>query len=169
MKNLKVITLTIVLALCTIFTNAAPAPGGLIDKITNAYLDVKNALVTGDANAVKLKAAELFKDLSAAPDKSLSPAQQAILKKYQVKLLFDSRHMSESTAIDHQREHFATLSQNMFSLLKDAKMNTFPVYQQYCPMKKAYWLSESNEIKNPYFGDKMLDCGKVTETLAPGK
>ncbi|MDP9078481.1 MAG: DUF3347 domain-containing protein [Bacteroidota bacterium] len=169
MKNLKAITLTIVLALCTILTNAKPAPAGFIDKITNAYLDVKNALISGDGNAVKLKAAELLKDLSTIPDKSLNPAQQAILQKYQTKLLFDSRHMSETTVIDHQREHFASLSQNMYSLLKGVKMNTATIYQEYCPMKKAYWLSESNEIKNPYFGSKMLDCGKVTETLAPAK
>ncbi|MCR8561239.1 DUF3347 domain-containing protein [Mucilaginibacter sp. BJC16-A38] len=169
MKNLKVITLTIVLALCTILTNAKPAPAGFIDKITNAYLDVKNALISGDGNAVKLKAAELLKDLSTIPDKSLNPAQQAILQKYQTKLLFDSRHMSETTVIDHQREHFASLSQNMYSLLKGVKLNTATIYQEYCPMKKAYWLSESNEIKNPYFGSKMLDCGKVTETLAPAK
>jgi len=155
--------------LCIILANANPAPAGFIDKITNAYLDVKNALVSSDGNAVKLKAAELFKALSVKPDNSLSPAQQAILQKYQTKLLFDSRHMSETTDVDHQREHFASLSQNMYSLLKGVKMNSATIYQEYCPMKKAYWLSESNQIKNPYFGSKMPDCGKVTETLAPAK
>lgn len=38
------------------------------------------------------------------------------------------------------------------------------VYYQYCPMKKAYWLSMEKEIKNPYYGSSMLTCGKVIET-----
>jgi len=32
-------------------------------------------------------------------------------------------------------------------------------------MKKAYWLSSEAAIKNPYFGNAMLACGKITETL----
>jgi hypothetical protein len=32
-------------------------------------------------------------------------------------------------------------------------------------MKKASWLSETEEVRNPYYGDDMLECGKVTATL----
>ena len=169
MKTLKTLALTLVLAFSTILANALPASNNSIDKIINAYLDVKNALVNGDGNVVKTKAKDLLTALSAKPDASLTAAQQKILAKYQEKLLFDSRHMSETTEIDHQREHFASLSKNMYEVVKGVKMNTAPIYEQYCPMKKAYWLSESDQIKNPYFGSKMLTCGKVTETLAPVK
>jgi hypothetical protein len=31
--------------------------------------------------------------------------------------------------------------------------------------KGAYWLSAESEIKNPYFGKKMLECGEVTDSL----
>jgi hypothetical protein len=31
--------------------------------------------------------------------------------------------------------------------------------------KGAMWLSESKEIKNPYFGDKMMECGSVEEEI----
>jgi hypothetical protein len=43
------------------------------------------------------------------------------------------------------------------------------VYVAYCPMANnnegANWLSNDKEIKNPYFGDKMLRCGSVKETI----
>ena len=29
----------------------------------------------------------------------------------------------------------------------------------------AYWLSNSKEIYNPYFGDMMLNCGRVADTF----
>ena len=31
--------------------------------------------------------------------------------------------------------------------------------------KGAYWLSDIEEIENPYFGDEMLKCGETRETL----
>ena len=42
-------------------------------------------------------------------------------------------------------------------------------YVQHCPMANdnngADWLSKEKEIKNPYYGDKMLKCGMVSETI----
>jgi len=32
-------------------------------------------------------------------------------------------------------------------------------------MKKATWLSSNKTIKNPYYGNAMLTCGQVTETM----
>ena len=43
------------------------------------------------------------------------------------------------------------------------------MYKQFCPMafndQGGYWLSNSKEVRNPYFGDKMLKCGMVKVTL----
>jgi len=42
-------------------------------------------------------------------------------------------------------------------------------FYDYCPMafnnEGAYWLSDQAAIRNPYFGDAMLTCGTVKETL----
>ncbi len=70
--------------------------------------------------------------------------------------------------IDHQREHFETLSKDVYDLVK-----AFPagqtLYQAHCPMyndgKGAIWLSETKAIKNPYYGKKMITCGSVKETI----
>jgi hypothetical protein len=29
----------------------------------------------------------------------------------------------------------------------------------------GYWLSDSKEIRNPYYGEKMLVCGNVEKTF----
>jgi len=31
--------------------------------------------------------------------------------------------------------------------------------------KGAYWLSNEAAIRNPYFGDEMLECGKVEDSV----
>jgi len=164
MKTLKTLTIALVFAFATIQANAQSTS---VDKIAQAYLGLKNALVASDATVAKAKAAVLLTALSAPADKSLKPAQQKLLAANLEKLKFDSRHISESSAIDHQREHFESLSKNMYTVLSGLKANSTVLYEQYCPMKKAYWLSENKTIQNPYYGKTMPDCGEVKATLAP--
>ncbi|MGY4537426.1 hypothetical protein ACVW0P_001845 [Mucilaginibacter sp. UYNi724] len=158
---MKAIFLALLLS-CTILM--ANAQNAAIDKVTTSYIGVKNALVGSNAALAKTRSAELLEALSASV-KGLKPAQQKLLATYLDKLKFDSRHISQTTVIDHQREHFESLSKNMYSLLSALKLNGTTLYQQYCPMKRAAWLSETEDIRNPYYGDDMLDCGKVTATL----
>lgn len=87
------------------------------------------------------------------------------MEKYRNALLKDAEEISKSKEIKQQRELFAGFSANMVALAKAVKLTAEPVYQQYCPMKKASRLSSNKAIKNPYFGNAMLTCGKVTETL----
>ena len=165
MKTLKITFTILVLAFSVSFANAQ----NNINTITTAYFGLKNALATGNGIAAQGKAKDLLAALS-APETGLKPDQKKLFDSYAEKLKFDSRHISEVAVIDHQREHFASLSKNMFEVLKGLKMNSAVVYQDYCPMKKAYWLSETAAIKNPYYNDKeMATCGKVTASLAPAK
>jgi hypothetical protein len=161
MKNIKLVALIAILSISTFITNAQ----NKIDQLTKDYYGVKNALVAGKANDAQNNAKTLFAALSDHPDQGLNPQQQKVLSAYIDKLKFDSRHISEVSAIEHQREHFASLSKNWYDVLKALKLNSAIVYVQYCPMKKAYWLSETSPIQNPYYSDTMPDCGKTAATL----
>ncbi|UJH91890.1 DUF3347 domain-containing protein [Antarcticibacterium sp. 1MA-6-2] len=70
--------------------------------------------------------------------------------------------------IAHQREHFDILSVDLVDML-EITGSPKTLYQQFCPMynsnKGAIWLSASEEIKNPYFGQKMLTCGEVQKEI----
>jgi len=161
---MKKIILSLVLMLLVYMVKAQNAS---VDKVTSAYIGVKNALVGSNATLAKSRSKELADALSSLKD--LTPTQQKTANAYLDKLKFDSRHISETTKIDYQREHFQTLSTNMFSLLSALKLNGNTLYQQYCPMKKAAWLSESEDIRNPYYGDQMMECGTVKAKLAAAK
>jgi Cu(I)/Ag(I) efflux system membrane fusion protein len=68
-----------------------------------------------------------------------------------------------------QRIAYAAFNDAFYNTVKTFGLGQGTVYYQYCPMangnKGAYWLSEINEIKNPYFGEKMLSCGETRETF----
>ena len=83
-------------------------------------------------------------------------------------LTANAEKIAASKDVAKQREIFALLSKNMYELVKVSKQET-PVYYQHCPMynngKGANWLSKENIVKNPYYGSKMLSCGKTVETI----
>lgn len=137
--------------------------------VISAYYGVKNALIISDAAATSTKAKDLLTAIATFPTDKLSAADKTNWTKYAAKLQFDTRHIAENSNIGHQRENFATLSENMFAAIKALKLNTAVVYRAYCPMKKTYWLSEAAAIKNPYYGNEMLTCGEVKQTLPAAK
>lgn len=136
------------------------------DKVTASYIALKNALVGSNAPLAQTRSKELLNSLAVKPT-GLKPEQQALYSKFADKLKSNSRHISQTAVLARQREYFSGLSKNMYALLSGLKSNSSPLYQQYCPMKKASWLSETEDIRNPYYGDKMLECGTVTATLNP--
>jgi hypothetical protein len=155
----------IVLLLATVAINVkAQATNATVNNVVTAYLDVKNALAADNGATAEAKAKILTTQIAAVQLKD-----QAAWKKYADKLSFDARHISETKAIDHQREHFASLSKNLYAVLKTLNANTQTLYWQYCPMKKSSWLSDVEAIENPYYGKEMLECGSVKETLKATK
>jgi len=68
-----------------------------------------------------------------------------------------------------QRQAFSSFSDALYKSLKEFGAGGIMVYYAQCPMANnnsgAYWLSDSKEIRNPYFGSEMLTCGKVKETI----
>ena len=56
------------------------------------------------------------------------------------------------------REAFKPLSASVVKYRADHKIKG-PYREAYCPMAKASWLQTEKEIKNPYYGKEMLDCG----------
>ncbi|GAC1313677.1 MAG: hypothetical protein NVSMB24_37270 [Mucilaginibacter sp.] len=130
-----------------------------------SYYNIKDALIKSNSGDAASHAGEFLKAVNGVDMKSLPAADMTAFMSLQEKLVFDARDISEGKDIAHQREHFANLSANFFKLAKAVKLTDKPVYYTYCPMKKSYWLSADAGIKNPYFGNQMLTCGKVTETL----
>ena len=165
MKTLKITILSALAALFfTMNGNAQDkALSGPVNTVITNYLALKNTLITGDGNAAEPKAKALLTSLGEISKAGLSTDQTALI----TKLEFDRRHISEVNKIAHQREHFASLSNNLYTLVKKLKVNNTVLYRQYCTMTKAYYLSETDKGKDPYMG--MANCSKVTETLPAAK
>lgn len=115
------------------------------------YLTIKDALVASNSNDAKKGATALQKSLKEVSGSTA--ASEAASK------------IAASKDLKVQREVFSKLSEEMATLIKGGKLSMGSLYLDYCPMAKSSWLSNEKEIKNPYFGEQMLNCGSVKETI----
>ena len=140
-----------------------------LTEVLSAYLALKNALANDDGKTAEAKAKTLLSEIDKVPMDKLKSDQHTAWIKYMKKLSYDAEHISETDKTEHQREHFVTLSKNMYTVAKAFNTNEATLYYQYCPMandgKGAYWLSEKEKISNPYMGKKMPTCGSTKETI----
>ena len=136
-----------------------------LSKMLTNYYGVKNALIADDGKTANSQAGEFVKMLASVPMAKMNAEQHTIFMGLSEKVKLDAQNISETKDVKNQRERFNDLSNNFFTMLKGLNANEQPVYQQYCPMAKGYWLSDNSAVKNPYYGKAMLTCGKVTETL----
>jgi len=161
-KGFIVLACTLTLSIAAQAKKATASP---LPTVLTLYYEVKNALVSADAATASKKAGEMLSVIKAVDVKTLSAEEQTAFSPLKDKLGADAKRISEAKDIEKQREHFSALSLNMFTLAKAVKISTQPVYQDYCPMKKAYWLSSEKDIKNPYYGSQMLACGSIKNTI----
>ena len=140
-----------------------------LNTVFDQYIILKNAFVQSDVKKA---------------NKAAQKVQQA-LSKVDMKLLTGDAHMQwmdlsgnldkqikliiSSDKIEDQRMAFSEFSDQFYKAVKTFGLMGKTAYYQFCPMAKngkgAYWLSEIKDIRNPYFGKKMIDCGETKETL----
>lgn len=139
-----------------------------LQPVFDAYFMLKDALVEGDNKKAGGIAAQLKQAIKTVKMEKLAPAEHDVWMKLMPDLASDAEHIAESKDIAHQRDHFMSLSKNLYTLMTVAKPEK-PVYYQQCPManngKGANWLSRESGIRNPYLGAQMLTCGKTVETI----
>ncbi|ADB36392.1 DUF3347 domain-containing protein [Spirosoma linguale] len=129
----------------------------------SAYYSVKDALVSTDAAKAKASATTLVVALGKVDAARLSASDKKNLATAKAR----ATTISRTADVNAQRTQFEALSTSMIALAKATK--PAKTYVQYCPMaaegKGAFWLSDKREVRNPYYGDKMLKCGSVKEEI----
>ena len=125
------------------------------NTILKQYLKLKDALVLSDATKTQEAAKALQQSLAAT-------------KGYEASLsAVDS--IAKTSDLVQQRKTFTNLSNQLIPVFRKAALTKGAVYVQFCPMANegdgGYWLAQEEEVRNPYYGDEMLNCGEVKETI----
>lgn len=125
---------------------------GMVGKVFNNYLEIEASLVRSDLDDAKAAASNLAESFT---------QERAALKSI-------AQQMAEAENIEDFRKHFSDFTEEVEPLLTES-ISEGSIYKQFCPMAfdnaGAYWFSDAEEIKNPYFGEKMLRCGSTKKVI----
>jgi hypothetical protein len=152
-----------------------------INKVVDAYLQLKNAFVEADTNSIKLKTNDFINILNKIDTAELKKDTSSIYETV-ISTINDIRSNAESITkqynIIEMRRDFSSLTDMMFpSFFYAIKYEGPTLYLQNCPMAfddsvPANWISNSSEIMNPYLGKKhpkyqagMLNCGEIKDSI----
>lgn len=84
------------------------------------------------------------------------------------KIVTAATNIVTNADVNVQREAFSELTKSMDAILEGA-LKSGEIYKQYCRMafegKEDFWYSNSKEIRNPFFVDKMLNCYRIEATI----
>ena len=140
-----------------------------INGILQIYLKMKNDFANDDSKGAATAGKTMLKAFNDFDKSILGDNEKKTFEDIAADAKENAEHIGENEGnIKHQREHFDMLSKDMYELVKTSAAGE-PIYVDYCPMyndnKGAMWLSETKDIKNPYFGKEMETCGSVKEEL----
>lgn len=139
-----------------------------LKAVFDNYFLVKDALITSNGISTASASKELVTAINNVKMDKLDMDVHMVWMKVVNTIQKDAENIANTKDVKIQRDHFTTLSKDIYTLIKVSKYET-PVYYQFCPMfndgKGANWLSKENAVKNPYYGSMMLSCGKTVETI----
>ncbi len=144
---------------------------GFIDQLQQVfkdYLPLQQSLVQSDFESARENAKTLLTAINKV-DMSLvqGEAHEHWMKDMET-MTSTLKIMERGQDLGIIRQQFSPLSDQLYQTLVNFGVETGG-YRLYCPMafdnSGAFWLSDSKEVLNPYFGDQMLHCGSVEETL----
>ncbi|MGO2101657.1 DUF3347 domain-containing protein [Psychroflexus halocasei] len=135
-----------------------------IDPILKDYMIVKDELVKDNLDGVGKNTEKLITDINNFNYDKVADEHKDFTKSIMSDAREAAMKIDSGKNLEQKRKNFYHLSEIMTKYVMTVGTSE-PIYEQYCPMydndRGATWLSLNKEIRNPYFGSKMLKCGEV--------
>ena len=168
MKTLKISLLTLALAAGLALPAAAHEDHqeSMFETMSEAYLAIQTSLAADSLEGIEDSALTITKSAQMMSNKfdlhaaGVAEKDGPACRKLMPELAANASALAKAPDLESARTAFAQLSETMV-----AYRNMIPGQEKpnvaYCPMAKHNWLQNGKKINNPYFGSKMLRCGKI--------
>lgn len=115
------------------FTKIDPAVSAFINLIVSDYLKIRDGLAADDAGATAAAAGTFRTDLEKLDRARFTREQWSLYQNNEDDLKENVEHIHAKKVLEHQREHFGMLSEDMSELVKAFGYRR-PLYTDHCPM-----------------------------------
>lgn len=137
-------------------------------EIINSYLTIRSQLAADSLNGVKAEAEKISKNSESIQNIIDRTTHDTKLKRFYSQIDLNTigkqAHMLQNPNIYAVRQNFEPLSKQIrkyLELFGKPKNVEGEVYIYHCGMYPGSWLQENKNVGNPYYGKKMLKCGKL--------
>jgi Cu(I)/Ag(I) efflux system membrane fusion protein len=141
------------------------------NNFLNNYYRLKDAFVLSNDTMAASSASVLAASADSLNAKEIQ-ADSSIVEmanSYVQTVSSEAKALVGEKGLEAKRKSFQMISDAMYDLVRTVRYDKETVYHQFCPMAfdnaGAHWLSSTADIKNPYFGKKMLTCGEVKDSI----
>jgi protein SCO1 len=129
-------------------TSARPAPASPIKPLTDAALALHATLANDSITGLGAQAAALR-------DAAIVTQVPAVATA--------AADLGRQTTIADARRAFGVLSDALVAYARShAEVRAAGIRVAYCPMARKSWLQKDGAVQNPYYGNRMLACGELT-------
>lgn len=126
-------------------------------------------MVKSDAGSAKSAAGSLQFALSSVDMKLVTGDAHTEWMGYLNQMKSTTEAAVGAKRLEDIRQAFSAMAAPLAGAIKRFGGNEAELYLQHCPMAfnnaGGDWLSDVAAVRNPYFGDRMLKCGRVMETI----
>ncbi|MCG2715091.1 MAG: efflux RND transporter periplasmic adaptor subunit [Candidatus Marinimicrobia bacterium] len=159
----------------------SPSPGirnkeilEILEPIYSIYFSAQSALANDDFTGAQeyiTRLRQSFRDVDLSSlefDKNSQKKWKTISKTIQK----STKHVKHWSSVKDMRPAFEQVSNSVLEMEKwFGHAGTDTLYEVFCPMafdnQGATWLQKEKEVKNPFFGSKMLRCGEIKSEMKP--
>jgi len=139
-------------------------------SVLDAYMELASALAGDDMTKAEAAAAALSTSTQAASTASYPQDFQGLWASHVDGMRDAVAKMNEAQDIATLRKSFHAVSDILIGILKRTHIDSNQsLYVAHCPLafnnSGADWLTSEKVVLNPYFGQSMLRCGSINQTL----
>ena len=140
-----------------------------LTAVYKSQLGLQEAFISSDAKMVQEQIPEVVSSLDKVDMSLVKGEMHDVWMSALKKLSMTLDQIQSSDDIEKQRLSYSDFNDALYAAIKFFGTNGEIIHYQFCPMangnKGSYWLSATEEIRNPYFGDAMLKCGETKEII----
>ncbi len=139
-----------------------------LGKLITSYLHMKDALAGDDFDTARDQMASFAEEVLSSREMNHHPEHPAKHEEHHGAMAEAVKQASSAETIEEFRDSFYDITEQLLKAVENLGYTEGPLYIQFCPMAGddgARWLSDKEEILNPYYGARMLRCGRVIEQI----
>lgn len=139
-----------------------------MDSVLTHYFDLKDAFLDSDSEAIRIRAQDLSAETYNVMHEVLSAENQGLWLGIARIIRTETDNLLGEDEIENQQIYFDRISNAVIQIAESFNPVEYPLYHQQCDPdsgRELDWLSRDEEIRNPYQGEEMENCGEVVERI----